>query len=114
MLAATKASAAPLDDTSATDIAKSGVASVHISGGTVWSDKDGPFTLEDLVKKCAPVLWFSHDEPLFKLFNNSIRAPQPIFGDLRNSGNVVYYYGIKRLKLAYDLDLKGVDLLVYE
>src|SRR5260370_39241612 len=59
-------------------VAESGVSSERASGGLIWSESDGSFTLEDLVRRCAPVLWFSHDEPLFK---RGVRAPQSMFGD---------------------------------
>src|SRR5713101_2438011 len=90
--------AQPLEARSDTVIVRSGIHAERVRGGLIWSASEGRFTLEELARKCAPVLWFSHGEPLFIM---GIRGPQPIVGDTTPTPYVVYY-GIKLIVVVSD------------
>jgi hypothetical protein len=61
-------------------------------GGRIWSGPDSLMTLYALAAYCAPVLWFSPDEPLFwQLTTRHISIPTPLPFDEPVDSAVVYY-----------------------
>ena len=61
-------------------------------GGIVWSSTSPNITVDELVSACAPILWFSPDEPLlYDKHWDQIAIPEPFPFDTTISGPVVYY-----------------------
>jgi hypothetical protein len=58
----------------------------------VWSGRDSLMTIENLAAHCAPVLWFSPDEPLLgDTEGKDLRLPRPFPFEEDPGGPVVYY-----------------------
>jgi hypothetical protein len=70
----------------------------------VWSGSDSLMTLEDLAAYCAPILWFSPDEPLLgETEGKNIMIPEPFpFEDTTN--RPVTYYMVRNLIVTGDKD----------
>ena len=68
-------------------------------GGIVWSGADSLMSLYALAAYCAPVLWFSPDEPLFwELNTRHITIPASLPFDEPVDSAVVYYKAIEVLE----------------
>jgi len=65
--------------------------------GVIWFGNDPIMTLQQLASYCAPILWFSPDEPLLKgATGKDIRLPESFpFED--NSENPVVYFRIRNV-----------------
>jgi len=61
--------------------------------GVVWAGSDTLLTYERLAAYCAPILWFSPDEPLLNLVKDrsQIKIPEPFPFQEPADGPVVYY-----------------------
>jgi hypothetical protein len=80
--------------------------------GFVWAGKDPKMTFEELVSYCAPIIWFSPDEPLLEDKSGlDIRLPQHLpFED--DPDSPVLYYRIDQILTR--ADAKGETLRVDE
>jgi hypothetical protein len=68
----------------------------------VWSGTDPLMKLDDLAAYCAPVLWFSPDEPLLlETEGTDIEIPEP-FPFEEASGRPVVYYRARNLVVSGD------------
>ncbi len=60
--------------------------------GIIWWGNNPKISLQDLARYCAPILWFSPDEPLLmKASGVDIRIPEPFPFEESAEGPVVYY-----------------------
>jgi len=60
--------------------------------GVIWWGNDPKISLHDLARYCAPILWFSPDEPLLNDAEGvDIRIPEPFPFEGPSEGPVVYY-----------------------
>ena len=60
--------------------------------GVIWWGNNPKMSLHDLARYCAPILWFSPDEPLLKNAKGvDIRIPEPFPFEEPSDGPVVYY-----------------------
>ena len=68
-------------------------------GGRVWSGPDSLMSMYALAAYCAPILWFSPDEPLFwELTTRHIAIPANLPFDEPVDSAVVYYKAIEILE----------------
>ncbi len=60
--------------------------------GIIWAGNDPIMTFEELAAYCAPILWFSPDEPLLKgASGKAIRVPEPLPIEEGTDASIVYY-----------------------
>lgn len=60
--------------------------------GVVWVGNDPVLTFKELAAYCAPILWFSPDEPLLEdASGTDIRIPEPLPFEDQAGAPVVYY-----------------------
>jgi hypothetical protein len=72
--------------------------------GAAWYGSDTRMTIDELAAYCAPVLWFSPNEPLLKdKSGRDITLPEP-FPFEENSGSPVTYYRIRKILVREDAD----------
>jgi hypothetical protein len=75
--------------------------------GFMWNGEDSLMTFGKLAALCAPVLWFSPDEPLLEgNTGKDIRIPSP-FPFERPADSPVVYYRLRRVLVREDSGWKG-------
>lgn len=68
----------------------------------VWSGVDPKMTVQELAAYCAPVLWFSPDEPLLNGDKGKdLKLPEPLPFE-ENPGSAVVYYQVLNILSATD------------
>ncbi len=77
--------------------------------GFVWAGKDPKMTFQQLASYCAPIIWFSPDEPLLNEKSGlDIRLPEPLPFEDDPDASVLYY----RIDLILERDdAKGETLV---
>lgn len=71
-------------------------------GGIVWRDTSQFISLKDLAKYCAPILWFSPDEPSLRGKSwEAINIPEPMPFE-ESSGKPVVYYRVREVLEVQD------------
>jgi hypothetical protein len=81
------------------DFGKKGEALANVEG-LVWYGDDPHLTFEKIAALCAPILWFSPDEPLLEGKRyGEIRIPQP-FPFEEPVDTPVVYYRIRRIVIS--------------
>ncbi len=78
--------------------------------GLVWHGEDSLLTFEKVAALCAPVLWFSPDEPLLKGNRyGDIKIPMA-FPFEEPVDTPVVYYRIRRILIREDAEWRGLEI----
>jgi hypothetical protein len=78
--------------------------------GFVWAGEDPMMTIEKMAALCAPILWFSPDEPLLgKTAGKDIRIPMAFpFQDQPDAP--VVYYRVRRIMIREEADWSDISV----